>query len=276
MRMTRLRRRAIVQLLLVLACIVAVFPLLWIALASFKTEVKASAPATQAFDFTPIVSNFSSLFRSSTFISDGITTIVTTLGTTALCLVVGTLAGYAFARLWVMGRRLIVVMLVLVQVVPSIVLLIPLYRIVSKLGLYDHWITIIIVQGGLFTPFVTWLMVAFVRSVPVEVEEAARVDGATRVQTFRHVLIPMLTPGLVAASILTAISSWNSYLVPVILGQSVAQTLTAFTSSFITTDRLVWAQMCAAAVVIVAPIVILTLVLQRPLVRGVMAGAQKG
>jgi ABC-type glycerol-3-phosphate transport system permease component len=268
-------RRLSIQTLLILACIVAVFPLLWIALASIKTEVDASAPATKAFDFTPTLTNYRSLFGSSTFIADAITTIVTTIGTTALCVIVGTLAGYAFARLWVMGRRLIVTTMVLVQVVPSIVLLIPLYKVASALGLYDRWITIIIVQTGLLTPFVTWLMLAFVRAVPVEVEEAATVDGASRIQLFRYVLVPMLTPGMVAAAIFTAISAWNSYLVPVILGQSHAQTLTAFTSTFITTDRLVWAEMCAAAVVIVGPILALTLVLQRPLVRGITAGTLK-
>jgi ABC-type glycerol-3-phosphate transport system permease component len=264
-----------VQAALILACVIALFPLLWIALASIKTEVDASAPATKAFDFKPTMANYSSLFHSSTFIADSITTVVTTIGTTALCVIVGTLAGYAFARLRVTGRRLIVTMMVLVQVVPSIVLLIPLYKFASALGLYDRWITIIIVQTGLLTPFVTWLMLAFVRAVPIEVEESARVDGASRIQLFRYVLIPMLAPGMVAAAIFTAISAWNAYLVPVILGQSRAQTLTAFTSTFITTDRLVWAEMCAAAVVIVAPILALTLVLQRPLVRGITAGTLK-
>jgi multiple sugar transport system permease protein len=276
MRKRKAVRHASVQTILILACAIAIFPILWIALASIKTEVDASAPASQAFNFTPTLENYRLLFESPVFITDSITTIVTTLGTTVMCVVVGTLAGYAFARLWVMGRRLIVTMLVLVQVVPPIVLLIPLYKVASDLGLYDTWIAIIIVQTGLFTPFVTWLMLAFVRSVPIEVEEAARVDGATRIQLFRYVVIPMLTPGMVAAAIFTAISAWNSYLVPAVLGQSAAQTLTAFTSTFITTDRLVWAQMCAAAVVIVGPILALTLVLQRPLVRGITAGTLKG
>ena len=276
MRRRRALRGAWAQATLILACVIAIFPLLWIALASIKNEVDASAPASKAFDFTPTLENYRSLFDSPVFITDSITTIVTTISTTVLCVTVGTLAGYAFARLWVMGRRLIVTMMVLVQVVPPIVLLIPLYRVVSELGLYDTWITIIIIQTGLFTPFVTWLMLAFVRSVPIEVEDAARVDGANRIQLFRYVLIPLLTPGMVAAAIFTAISAWNSYLVPAVLGQSSAQTLTAFMSTFITTDRLVWAEMCAAAVVIVGPILALTLVLQRPLVRGITAGTLKG
>jgi multiple sugar transport system permease protein len=275
MRERRQVQRLAVQASLTLAAAIAIFPLLWIALASIKNEVDASAPASKAFSFTPTLTNYRSLFASSTFVTDAITTTVTTACTTLLCVVVGTLAGYAFARLWVTGRRLIVIMLVLAQVVPQIVLLIPLYKMASALGLYDHWVTIIIVQTGLLTPFVTWLMLAFVRSVPIEVEEAARVDGANKFQLFRYVLIPMLTPGMVAAAILTAISAWNSFLVPVILGQSAAQTLTAFTASFVTTDRLVWAQMCASAVIIVGPILALTLLLQRPLVRGLTAGTLK-
>jgi multiple sugar transport system permease protein len=272
----RYLQRSVVQLTLIAAACIAAFPLLWIALASFKTEVAASAPASQAFSFTPTLINYTSLFQSSTFRADGVTTIVTTTATTMGCITIGTVAGYSFARLWVPGRRLIVTMLVCVQVVPTIVLLIPLYRMVSSLGLYDTWISIIVVQIGLYTPFVTWLMVAFVRAIPVEVEEAAMVDGANRLQLFRYVLVPMLIPGLVAAAILTSISAWNSFMVPVILGQSTAQTLTTFTASFITTDKLVWAQMCAAAVVIVTPIMAITLILQRPLVRGITAGTLKG
>ncbi|MEN2741652.1 carbohydrate ABC transporter permease [Microbacterium sp. X-17] len=270
-----LTQKVVAYVVLIVACALALFPLLWIGLASFKQEVDADAPATQAFHFTPTLVNYISLFQSQTFLADALTTVVTTIGTTLLSVIVGTLAAYAFSRLWVLGRRLLVTMMVLVQVVPQIVLLIPLYQLVSAIGLYDRWITLIVVQTGLFTPFVTWLMLAFFRSVPVEIEEAAFVDGVNRYQLFRHILIPMLTPGVVAASIFTGISAWNSFLVPVVLGQSQAETLTAFTSGFITQDRLLWAQMCAAAVLIVGPVVVFTLVMQKPLVRGITAGSVK-
>jgi multiple sugar transport system permease protein len=268
-------QRVAAHTVLVIACLCALFPLFWVMLTSIKRNVDANAPFSEAFAFTPTFEHYAELFSSTVFLNAAVTTVVTSLGTVVGAVLVGTLTAYGLARMWVLGRRVLVVMMVLLQIVPFIVLIVPLFSLVSWAGLYDTWFGLIIVQIGLFTPFVTWLMLAFLRSVPVEVEEAAFVDGANRLQVFRYVLIPMLAPGAVAASIFTSIIAWNSFLLPIVLGQTRTQTLTAYTATFASSQELIWPEMCAAAVVILAPIVIFTLILQRPLVSGITAGSLK-
>ncbi|WP_344056114.1 carbohydrate ABC transporter permease [Microbacterium lacus] len=260
---------------MLIAVLFALFPVFWVILTSFKNNADATAPANQAFDFTPTLDNFQGVLASSVFQAALQTSLVVTVTTTLAVVVVALLGGYAFARLRVPGRRVLVAVMVLVQVIPGIVLLIPLFRIVSQARLYDQWISLIIVLTGLLTPFATWLMLAFIRSFPEEIEEAAMIDGANRFQMFRHVLIPMVAPGLVTAAIFTAIAAWNSFLIPVILGQSRAQTLTVYVAGFVTQQEIKWAELCATAVIILAPIVLFTLVMQRPLVKGITAGSLK-
>jgi ABC-type glycerol-3-phosphate transport system permease component len=268
-------QRIVAYFVLVAACLLALFPLLWVLLTSIKQNEAANSPFLNAFSFVPTLENYAALFSSPVFLNAALTTVATTLGSTVGSVLVGTMTAYGLGRLRVAGRRVLVVMLVLLQVVPFIVLVVPLFNLVSAVGLYDTWFGLIIVQVALFTPFVTWLMLAFFRSVPVEIEEAAFVDGVNRIQLFRHILIPMLAPGLVAASIFTAIAAWNSFLLPIVLGQSTTQTLTAYVATFSSSERLEWASMCAAAVVVLAPIVIFALVMQRSLVSGITAGSLK-
>jgi len=275
MRIEQNLQRIVAHVVLIGACLLALFPLFWVVLTSIKQNVDANSPSINAFSFTPTFEHYIDLFSTPVFLNAGLTTLATTLGSTVGSVLVGTITAYGFARLWIFGRRVLVGMMVLLQVVPFVVLIVPLFNLVSLVGLYDTWAGLIIVQIGLFTPFVTWLMLAFFRSVPVEVEEAAFVDGVNRFQLFRHILIPMLAPGLVAASIFTGIASWNSFLLPIVLGQTQTQTLTAFTARFASSEELLWAEMCATAVVVLAPIVIFTLIMQRPLVSGITAGSLK-
>ncbi|MGO1768704.1 MAG: carbohydrate ABC transporter permease [Microbacterium sp.] len=275
MKIRKRSQRIAGQAFLAFACLLAAFPLFWIVLSSFKREVDALGSVANAFVFVPTIENYAELFRSAEFLRAATATIVITASTTVLVMVVAILAAYGLARMHVPARRLFVTVLVLVQVVPVIALLIPLYRMASALGLYDQWITVILVQAGLHVPFATWLMLAFLRAVPLDVEEAATLDGANRLQLFRHVLLPMLRPGIVAASILTAIGAWNSFIIPVILGQSRTLTLTAYITKFLSQDQLHWAAMSAAAVLIMAPIVIFVVFMQKSLLAGMTAGRMK-
>jgi multiple sugar transport system permease protein len=275
MRRRKLASAIAAHAVLLVAVLLALFPVFWVVLTSFKTNADATAPADRAFDFVPTVANYADVLAATVFQEALRTSVVVTLVTTLLVVVLAFLGGYAFARLQVPGRRLLVAVMVIVQVIPGIVLVIPLFRIISEARLYDQWISLIIVLTGLLTPFATWLMLAFIRSFPEEIEEAAMIDGATRLQLFRHILIPMVAPGMVTAAIFTAIAAWNAFLIPVVLGQSRAQTLTVYVAGFITQQEIKWSELCATAVVILAPIVLFTLVMQRPLVKGITAGSLK-
>lgn len=260
---------------LLLAVLGALFPLFWVALTSLKSNRDATASASRAFDFVPTLDNFSALFEDPRFLTGALTSVVVTFVATLIVIVLATLGGYAFARLPFPGRRTLASVMVIVQVIPGIVLVIPLYRIVSALGLYDQWVPIMLILAGLNIPFGTWLMLAFFRNSPVDIEEAALVDGVTRFQLFRHILIPIVAPGIATAAIFTAIAVWNAFLIPLVLGQTRAQTLTVFVAQFITFQDINWGPLCAAAVLVLSPIVLFVLAMQRPLVKGLTAGSLK-
>ncbi|WP_116952348.1 carbohydrate ABC transporter permease [Jiangella endophytica] len=274
-RRSRTLRHGLTYLVLGIAAAYAIFPLLWVVLTSLKNNRDAIASADRAFDFTPTWSNYSGLFDNPAFLSAALTSFIVTVAATALVVVIATLGGYAFARLRLPGRRTLASLMVIVQVIPIIVLVIPLFRIVSEVGLYDRSLPLVLIMTGLNIPFATWLMLAFFRSSPVEIEEAAAIDGASRFQLFRQVLIPIVAPGMATAAIFTAIEVWNAFLVPLVLGQSEAQTLTVYASQFITYQEINWGPLCATAVLIFAPIVLFVLALQRPLVKGITTGSVK-
>lgn len=275
MRLRRLLADAVTHVALLVAALLAMFPLFWVLLTSFKNNRDAAAPAERAFLFTPTLGNYAQLFDSPVFLRAAVTSALITLTATLIVVAIATLGGYAFARLRFPGRRVLASVMVIVQVIPGVVLVVPLFRMVSGLGLYDYWWPIALILAGLSIPFGTWLMLAFFRNSPIEIEEAAVMDGATRVQLFRHVLIPMVAPGVATVAIFTAIAVWNSFLIPLVLGQTRAQTLTVFAAQFITFQGVNWGPLCAAAVLILAPIVLFVLAMQRPLVRGLTAGSLK-
>lgn len=275
MRTRRFLVNSVTQAVLVIAALLAVFPLFWVLITSFKTNKDAAAPAERALIFAPTLSNYAELFQSPVFLRAAVTSALITLLATVIVVIVATLGGYAFARLRVPGRRTLASVMVLVQVIPGVVLIVPLFRLVSGLGAYDYWWPISLVLAGLSIPFGTWLMLAFFRGSPIEIEEAAYVDGANRFKLFRYVLIPMVAPGIATVAIFTAIAVWNAFLIPLVLGQTRAQTLTVFAAQFITFQGVNWGPLCAAAVLILGPIVIFVLAMQRPLVKGLTAGSVK-
>lgn len=260
---------------LIIASLLAMFPLFWVLLTSFKNPADAQASASQAFDFEVTIENYSQLFADAGFRSALVASIVITVVSTLLVAVIATLGGYAFARLRFRGRRLLAVIMVCVQIIPGIVLVIPLYHLVSQLGLYDQWLPIMLILATLNIPFATWLTMAFFQSMPIEIEEAALIDGTNQIQLFRYVLLPMVAPGIATAAIFTCIAVWNSFLIPLILGQARAQTLTVYAAQFITFQEVNWGPLSAAAVLIFAPIVLFVLVTQRALVQGLTAGSVK-
>jgi ABC-type glycerol-3-phosphate transport system permease component len=266
---------AVTHVVLVVACLLAIFPLFWVTLASFKDNRDVIAPITEAFDFVPTFTNFTTLFATPAFLQSALTSVLITVVSTLVVVVLATLGGYAFARLRFPGRKLLALVMVVVQIIPGIVLIVPLYRLISGIGLYDQWLPICIIMATLTLPFATWLMLAFFQNAPIEIEEAALVDGATRFQLFRDILIPMVAPGMATAGIFTAIAVWNAFLVPVILGQSNAETLTVYVAQFVTFQDVNWGPLCATAVLILAPIVLFVLAMQRSLVKGLTAGSLK-
>lgn len=195
---------------------------------------------------------------------------------TALALIFGSLASYAFARRSKFrGRTLLDALMISVRALPAIVIVLPMYKLSSYIGAYDKIWTLILIYTGFNIPFAIWLLTSFFNQIPVEIEEAAKVDGASNTRTFLQVILPLAAPGLVATGVFVSLLSWNEFLVPVIMAGENSKTLPVFVASFVANKNLDWGPMAAAATVAIIPIVIFTIFIQKWLVTGLSNGAVK-
>jgi ABC-type glycerol-3-phosphate transport system permease component len=268
---------ALSYLVLLAACFIALFPVFWTVSTSIKQRSDTFVFPPKFFNFEPTLKNYVAIFETRGFWQTCANTILITLASTLLCVAVSTLAAYALARSpRFRGRGPLEVGLVLVRAVPAIVIMVPLFQIISRLGLYDNHLMLIVMYAAINIPFAVWLMMSFVEQIPVALEQSAAVDGARRWQVLLHVVFPLILPGMAATTIFVALLTWNEFLIPVMLAGNDAKTLPVFIAGFISTRNLDWGPMAAASAVAIIPITILTVVAQRALVSGLSSGAMKG
>lgn len=262
--------------ILIGATLVALFPLFWTVSTSIKRRVDSYANPPRFVRFEPTAKNYRTLFETPEFGQIYRNTILITLASTALSVLIGTLAAYALARhRRFPGRRPFEAVLVLVRAMPGIVLMIPIYQIVTRLGLYDNRYALIMIYAALNLPFAVWLMTGFIDQIPVEIEESARTDGASGTKVFFHIIAPLAMPGVVATSIFVALLAWNEFLIPVLLAGEDSKTLPVYISGFISARTLDWGPMAAASALAIIPIAVFTALIQRRLVGGLSSGAVK-
>lgn len=196
---------------------------------------------------------------------------------TAIALLFGSLSGYAFARIKLpFGNKLIYVLLIS-QMIPVAVLLIPLYITLGKLGMLDRLSTVIVLLVSIHLPFVIWMLRGYFQTLPAEMEEAALVDGANRMQVIFQVILPVSLPGLFSAAAYTFMQSWNAFMIPLIFTSSdTARSVTVAIAMFIGRNYTDYSLMCAAGVLASLPPVLLAVFFQRYLLSGLTAGAVKG
>ncbi len=261
---------------LIIAVLVALFPVFWTVSTAIKHRVATFAIPPQFFNFEPTLKNFVKVFSSAGFVNVYVNTIVITVASTAICVLIGTLAAYALSRSRRFPARVpLEVGLLLVRAIPTIVLMVPLFLLVSRLGLYDNRFTLIVIYVALNLPFAVWLMTSFFEQIPLELEECASVDGAGRAEILVKVVLPLALPGMAATMIFVALLTWNEFLIPVLLAGQNAKTLPVYISGFIQPRNLDWGPMAAASSLAIIPIAILTVVIQRRLVSGLSSGAVK-
>ena len=197
--------------------------------------------------------------------------------TAVLTVFLGALSAYSLARLPFWGRNAYSFLVLATRMVPLIALVIPLFITLRGLGLLNTLIGLILTQTGFLLPFTVWLLRAYFESLPPDMEEAARVDGCTRIGTFFRVVLPLSAPGMSATFVITFLLTWNELLIPITLGASKeVQTLPVLLSSFISDFSLQYSIVNATAFLALTPTVILALLLQKYVVAGLTAGAVKG
>ena len=262
--------------ILLIAVFISLFPIFWTISTSIKTRVDTFTLPPKFFNFSPTLKNYQSLLQYDGFWRIYFNTILITFCTTVLCLLIGSLAAYALARTpRFRGRNSLEILMIVVRALPGIVIILPLYNLSTYLGLYDKIWALILIYTGFNIPFAIWLMTNFFDQVPIEIEDAARVDGASHLQLFSRVLLPLVAPGLVATGVFVALLSWNEFLIPIIMAGEDSKTLPILVSSFISNRTLDWGPMAAAATFALIPIIIFTIAIQKWLVVGLSGGAVK-
>jgi N,N'-diacetylchitobiose transport system permease protein len=253
-----------------------IFPAYWVINTAFKppNEVLSFTPAF--FPENPTFDNFKSAVNAPNFLLDLRNSVVITLSAVACALVVGFLAALAIARFRFYGRRSLIMIVLIVQMVPFIALLIPLYLMLNAVQLTNTLPGVTIVYLVFVLPYTVWTLRGFISNVPKELDEAAMVDGCTRMQTFYRIILPLVGPGLVATSIFGFIQAWNEFIIINTLNSPEKQNLMAWLLQNQTLRGTTYGPLMAGAVITSLPVVVFFLMIQKHIAVGLTAGAVKG
>jgi len=254
-------------------------PIYWMITISFKREVDQFAVPPRWFWFAPTLEHYLDAFVVRSFGQYLINSLVVAIGSTVCALVLGTLAAYSLARFRVPGNldRKLALWILSTRMFPAIVTAVPLFLIMRDLRLVNTRLSLIIVYTSFNLPFVVWMMRGFFAEVPRDLEEAAMVDGDSRLGALWRVVLPLVTPGLAATAVFCLIVSWNEFLFALVLTQTDdAMTLPVGIAGRVTQYGIKWGVMSAAAVVAMVPILAFAMSVQKYLVRGLSLGAVKG
>jgi len=266
-------------LLLIPALLFALAPVYWMLTISLKSDVDQFASPPPWFGFTPTLEHYYDAFVTRGFGQYLLTSAIVSVASTLCALVIGTLAAYALARFelpWRLNRHLSLWILS-TRMFPAIVTAVPLFLMMRDLRLLNTRASLIVVYTAFNLPFVVWMMRGFFADLPRDLEEAALVDGDSRLGALRRVVLPLVTPGLAATAVFCLIVSWNEFLFALVLTQTdAAMTLPVGIAGRVTQYEIKWGVMSAAAAVALVPILVFALALQKYLVRGLSLGAVKG
>jgi ABC-type glycerol-3-phosphate transport system permease component len=262
----------------ILAAVVATFlflgPIVWMVTTAFKATVEAFT-ATPTWFFSPTLDNFSKVINGGGFLHPLWESFFAASVSTIAALVLGTGIAYPLARYQVRGKKHLAFWILSLRIIPPIVTVVPVFLMMRSLGLTGSIWSLTILYTYVNLPLTVWLLRGFYADIPVEIEEAAHVDGASRIRIFLGHTLPLAAPGLVATALLAFIFAWNEYLFANILTNASNQTLPVSLNAYVTPVSILWTQIMAAGTLVVIPVWLAALVAQRYLVRGLTLGAVK-
>jgi multiple sugar transport system permease protein len=250
------------------------FPIDWLVNMSLKTPVDATArPPT--FIFTPTLANYADVILDSRVATLMTNSLIVALGTTFFGLLIGAPAAYVLARHRFRGDSKIAFLILATRFTPPIAMLIPFFVIFFNLGLLGTHVGLIIAHVGINLAMIVWILRGFFQDLPKDLEDAAFIDGAGRLESFRKVILPLALPGLAAVGILTFLSSWNEFLFSMVLGGNDVMTVPVGVYAYIGFEQIEWGKLSATATLMLTPVLVFIVLFQRQLVRGLTMGAVK-
>ena len=255
-------------------------PFVWTFLTAFKGTTTIYNVPIEYLPNPPDLSNYRDIFRLERFRWSLLNSAIVATSATLISLTIGSFCAYAVARLDFPGKNFLLAMVLAISMFPGIAIIGPLYRQFTAWGLTNNYLALILPNVTFTLPICIWTLTAFFSELPIELEESARVDGCTRMQTFYKIVAPLAAPGVFTAAILLFIQAWNEYLFArTFMSQPNRLTATVAIAQFEGADAAAqypWGQITAASIVITLPLVVLVLLFQRRIISGLTAGAVKG
>ena len=269
------RRRVIVKgveyAVLAFVAVIILFPILWMVLTAFKDPLSVYS---YTLSFTPTLDNFREVFNARWLISDKIVnSIVIAVSTVIIAMPIAVSAAYAFSRLQFPMKRAMFQWILLTQFIPAVTIVLPFYIMFRKLGLLDTYAALIIVDLAIVLPYAIWTIKGFIDAIPLETEEAAIVDGASRLRIIWDIVVPMARPGILTASIFCFILTWNEFLFGFLLSRQKVVPLPVGIISFVLERGPVWELIAATGIIITIPMFFFALIIQRHFTKGMTLGA---
>ena len=262
---------------LVLMLLWTAIPFYWMIVTSLKYDKEIYGYEATLIPQRPTLANYATVFRETPYLLYLRNSVAVAVGSTVLSMIIAVLGAYAIARLNFPGRAFLARGLVFTYLVPTSLLFIPMFALMSALRLTDSLHGLIIAYLGFDVPFCTWLLMGYFKSVPVELEEAARVDGCNRVGALVRVVLPMSLPALVVVTFFSFTHAWNEFLYAYVFTSTTsAQTVTTGLVNFMSQDVFFWGPLMASTVMSALPPVLMFLVFQRWVVKGLTLGGVKG
>lgn len=264
-----------IELPVLVILLFALLPFAWMVLTSIKPAPELAEWPVRYLPREATLDHYRELIQRTSFAGNLLNSLIIACGAALLGLAVSIPAAYAFSRFRFRGRRALMTGFLTVNMFPIVLLIIPLFLMMRSLSLLDTFLGVILGHSTFAIPFAIWMLTSYFATVPVELDEAATIDGATRLEAIRHVILPLVMPGVVTAGIYIFITSWNEYLFAMMLSGQNVRTVTVALQLFIGEFTVQWGLLTAGGTLIAIPVTILFLLVQKRLVGGLTAGAVK-
>ncbi|HEY8463411.1 MAG TPA: carbohydrate ABC transporter permease [Bacillota bacterium] len=263
-----------ITLLTYFVAILFVFPVFWVFLMSLKNSVDSFAIPPKLI-FKPVLENFIKVFQNNFFVENYKNSFLLAISSTVLSLLIGIPAAYAITRFRFRGRELLSFWILVTRMAPASALVVAFFMILNRLRLIDTFVGLNLVYMSFNIGYIIWMVRGFILSVPIECEEAATVDGCTPYGIFWNITLPMCIPGIVSVGIQAFIFAWNEFLYALILTRTNWKTAPIAVLSYITSEGIMWGELAAASILIVLPVLVLAICIQKYIVSGLTMGAVK-
>lgn len=274
-RRSRLARICQIELPMLAIVLFAVGPYVWMILTSIKSEADIAAFPVRYLPTEATLQHYRMLLEKTSFSGNLMNSFIIALGAVGLGLSVSIPAAYAFSRFRFFGRKVLMTQFLVINMFPIVLIIIPLFVLMRQMGLLDTFIGVILGHSTFAIPFSIWMLTSYMNAIPPELDEAARIDGASRLQTLWLVILPVVMPGIVTTGIYIFVTSWNEYLFAMMLSGQNVRTVTVALQLFIGEFSVQWGLLTAGGTLIAIPVTLLFLLIQKRLVGGLTSGAVK-